>query len=48
MLTVIVATVTFFLGLGLGAASIIRQVRSGRLVAGGRIYWCKDTGPMGR
>lgn len=48
MLTVIVAAGAFFLGLGLGAASIIRQVRSGRLVACGRIYWCKDTGPVVR
>lgn len=32
MLTVIVAAGAFFLGFGLGAASIIRQVRSGRVV----------------
>lgn len=48
MLTVIAAVGAFLLGLGLGAAGIIRQVRSGRLVAGGRIYWCKDTGPVVR
>lgn len=46
MLTVIVAAGAFFLGMALGAARIIRQVRSGRLVAGGRVYCCKDTGPV--
>lgn len=44
----VVAAVAFSLGLGIGGASIIRQVRSGRLVAGGRIYLCKDTGPVTR
>lgn len=46
MLTMIVAAGTFFLGTALGAASIIRQARSGRLVAEGRVYFCKDTGPV--
>jgi hypothetical protein len=45
---VIVAAAAFILGMGIGGASIIRQVRSGRLVAGGRIYICKDTGPLVR
>lgn len=44
MLTIIVAAGTFFLGLGLGSACIIRKVRSGRLVVGGRVYWCRDIG----
>lgn len=48
MLTMIVAAGAFFLGLGLSAASIIRQLRSGWVVACGRIYWCKDTGPVVR
>lgn len=48
MLTVIVAAGAFFLGLGLGAGAVIQQVRAGRLVVCGRIYWCKDIGPVAR
>lgn len=48
MTAVIVGVAAFVLGIGVGGASIIRQVRSGRLVAGGRIYLCKDTGPIVR
>lgn len=48
MLTVIEGLAAFFLGMGIGAASIIAQVRTGRLVAGGRVYLCKDTGPVVR
>lgn len=48
MLTVILAAGAFFLGLCFGAGAVIRQVRSGRLVAGGRIYLCRDTGPVER
>lgn len=48
MMAVIVGLVAFVLGIGVGSASIIRQVRSGRMVAGGRIYLCKDTGPVVR
>jgi len=48
MMAVIVGLLAFVLGIGVGGASIIRQVRSGRLVAGGRIYLCKDTGPVVR
>lgn len=48
MLTVIIAVVAFFLGAAAEAAAIIRQVRSGRLVIDGRIYLCKDTGPVVR
>ena len=48
MTAVIVGLVAFVLGIGVGGASIISQVRSGRLVAGGRIYMCKDTGPVVR
>lgn len=44
MTAVIVGLGAFVLGIGVGGASIIRQVRFGRLVAGGRIYLCKDTG----
>lgn len=36
----------FVLGLRLGRACIIQRVRSGRLEASGRIYLCKDTGPV--
>ena len=48
MLTVIVAASAFFLGFCFGAGVVIRQVRSGRLVAGGRVYRCIDTGPVVR
>ena len=48
MMAVIVGVAAFVLGIGVGGASIIRQVRSGRLVAGGRIYLCRDTGPVVR
>lgn len=48
MMAVIVGVAAFMLGIGVGGASIIRQVRSGRLVAGGRIYLCRDTGPVVR
>lgn len=48
MMTVLAGLGLFFLGFCLGAGAIIRQVRSGRLVAGGRVYRCKDTGPLVR
>lgn len=48
MLTVIIVAGAFVLGFCLGAGAVIRQVRSGRLVAGGRIYRCMDTGPVVR
>ena len=44
MLTVIVAAGAFVLGFCFGAGTVIRQVRSGRVVVGGRVYWCKDIG----
>lgn len=44
MLTVIVAVGVFFLGFCFGAGAVIQQVRSGRVVVGGRVYWCKDIG----
>lgn len=47
-MAVIVGLMAFILGVGVGSASIIKQVRSGRLVAGGRIYLCKDMGPVVR
>lgn len=47
-MSIVIGVLSFFLGIGVGGASIIRQVRSGRLVAGGRIYLCKDTGPVVR
>ena len=37
-----------FMGLIIGAGSVIRQVQSGRIVIGGHIYFCKDTGPVVR
>ncbi len=33
------------LGYCLGSGTILRQVKSGRIVIDGRIYLCKDTGP---
>lgn len=45
-MTWIVGIVCFVVGVGIGGASIIRQVQSGRLEACGRIYLCKDTGPV--
>lgn len=48
MTVVIVVTGAFVLGFCFGAGTVIRQVRSGRLVAGGRIYRCRDTGPVVR
>lgn len=48
MATFVVGVGAFILGVGIGGASIVRQVKSGRLVAGGRIYRCKDTGPVVR
>lgn len=48
MMVLIVGVAAFVLGVGIGGASIVRQVKSGRLVAGGRIYRCKDTGPVVR
>ena len=48
MITVIVGAVSLFVGDGLGGASILRQVKRGRVVAGGRIYFCRDTGPVVR
>ena len=46
MITVIVGAVALFVGIGLGGASVLRQVKRGRVVSGGRIYICKDTGPV--
>lgn len=48
MLTIIVAVGAFSLGFCFGAGAVIRQVRSGRVVAGGRVYRCMDTGPVVR
>lgn len=48
MKLLIVFLLAFGLGLILGAGTVIRQVRSGRIVISGRIYHCKDTGPLVR
>lgn len=48
MTAVMIGLIAFFLGAGAGSAGIIRQVRSGRLVACGRIYRCRDVGPVVR
>lgn len=43
---VIVGAAMLALGILLGRALVFQQVKSGRLIHGGRIYWCKDTGPI--
>ncbi len=48
MITFLVGAAAFILGVGIGAANIIRQVRSGRIVINGRIYYCRDTGSVVR
>lgn len=48
MTAIIVGLLAFILGYGFGGAGVIRQVQNGRVVAGGRIYSCKDTGPVVR
>ena len=48
MKLLIVFLLAFGSGLILGAGSVIRQVQAGRVAAGGRIYFCKDMGPMAR
>ena len=35
-------------GIGIGGASVMRKVKSGRIVISDRIYLCKDTGPVVR
>ena len=45
MTALIIGVAAFLLGAGIGAGCIIHRVRSGRLVAGGRVYLCRDSGP---
>ena len=47
-MVVIVVLCAFLIGIRIGGSRIVRHVQSGRLVAGGRIYFCKDTGPVVR
>ena len=48
MLTVVIGIGAFILGVGVGGAAIIKQVRSGRIVISGEIYLCKYTGRIVR
>lgn len=48
MKLLIVFLLAFGLGLTLGAGFVVRQVQSGRVVANGCVYLCKDTGPVVR
>jgi len=48
MTVIIVGLLAFILGYGFGGASYINKIRSGRVEIGGRIYFCKDTGPKVR
>lgn len=45
---VIVTLLALVLGYSVGAGSVLRDVRSGRVVHQGRVYFCKDTGPLVR
>lgn len=45
MAAAVIGILAFLVGYGLGGGAIIRRVQSGRIVIGGRIYLCKDTGP---
>ena len=50
MTTVIIGIglLAYFLGYAFGGAAYIRKIQSGRVEIGGRIYFCKDTGPVVR
>ena len=45
---VMVTLLSLVLGYSVGAGSVLRDVRSGRVVHRGRVYFCKDTGPLVR
>ena len=45
MTKIIIGLLAFILGFAIGGARVLRQVQHGRVVAAGRIYFCKDTGP---
>lgn len=45
---IVVALAMLTLGISIGKMSVLLRVRSGRLIHAGRIYWCKDTGPIVR
>ena len=48
MSMVIVALLALAAGYAAGSRSVLWSVRSGRVVYRGRIYFCKDTGPLVR
>lgn len=48
MTALIIGALVFFLGYGFGGASYIRKIQSGRVVISGRIWSCRDTGPVVR
>ena len=45
---IIVALVALATGWAAGACAVLESVRRGRVVYRGRIYFCKDTGPLVR
>ena len=45
---VVVALAMLALGIAIGRISIVVAIKSGRVVFAGRVYWCKDTGPLVR
>lgn len=47
-MTAILVLLVFFLGYGFGGASYIRKIQSGRVEINGRVWFCKDTGPIVR
>lgn len=46
--TVIVALLALAAGYAAGSRSVLWSVRGGRVVYRGRVYLCKDTGPLVR
>lgn len=44
----ILLLLAFLVGVAAGRAYILALIRSGRVVAAGRVYHCKDTGPVVR
>ena len=48
MTTLIIGLLAFLLGYGFGGAYYIRRIQSGRVEISGRVWSCKDTGPVVR
>lgn len=48
LLVIALVFMAFLFGFGFGGAYYIQKIRSGRVEISGRIYHCKDTGPVVR